>query len=39
VMGDIANHENLVLLRDPAAARSFRHDFETVWQDARLSQP
>lgn len=39
VMGDIANHENLVILRHEAAARAFRDDFEKTWQDKELSQP
>ena len=38
-MGDIANHENVVVLRHPPAARSFLDDFEKTWQDKELSQP
>jgi phosphatidylserine/phosphatidylglycerophosphate/cardiolipin synthase-like enzyme len=39
VMGDIANHENVVVLRHGPAARSFLEDFEKTWQDKELSQP
>jgi phosphatidylserine/phosphatidylglycerophosphate/cardiolipin synthase-like enzyme len=39
VMGDIANHENVVVLRHAPAARSFIDDFEKTWQDKELSQP
>ena len=39
VMGDIANHENVVVLRHEAAARLFRENFEKTWQDKELSQP
>lgn len=39
VMGDVANHENLVILRDESAARAFRDAFETVWEDQELSSP
>ena len=39
VMGDIANHENVVVLRHGSAARSFLEDFEKTWQDKELSQP
>ena len=39
VLGDIANHENLVILRQEAAARSFQENFEQTWQDKELSQP
>ena len=39
VLGDIANHENLVILRQEAAARAFQENFEQTWQDKELSQP
>lgn len=39
VMGDVANHENVVILRHEPAARSFRENFEKTWQDKELSQP
>jgi len=39
VQGDIANHENVVLLRHEPAARSFQENFEKTWQDKELSQP
>ena len=39
VQGDIANHENVVVLRHEAAARAFQENFETTWQDKELSQP
>jgi phosphatidylserine/phosphatidylglycerophosphate/cardiolipin synthase-like enzyme len=38
IQGDIANHENVVLLRHEAAARAFQEDFEKTWQDRELSQ-
>lgn len=37
--GDTSNHENLVVLRDAAAARKFTANFEAAWNDARLSRP
>ena len=39
VLGDIANHENVVILRHEPSAKSFREDFEKTWQDKELSQP
>lgn len=39
IMGDIANHENVVLLRHEPAARSFAENFEKTWQDKELSRP
>lgn len=39
VMGDIANHENVVVLRQEPAARSFQEDFDKTWQDPELSRP
>jgi len=39
VLGDTANHENVVVLRHEAAARAFLENFETTWQDKELSQP
>ena len=39
VLGDIANHENVVLLRHEPAARAFQENFEKTWQDKELSQP
>ncbi len=39
VQGDIANHENIVVLRHDAAARAFQENFETTWQDKELLQP
>ncbi|MBI3856015.1 MAG: hypothetical protein HY293_10030 [Planctomycetes bacterium] len=38
VQGDIANHENVVFLRNEPAARRFQEDFEKTWQDRELSQ-
>ena len=38
IQGDIANHENVVLLRHETAARAFQEDFEKTWQDKDLSQ-
>lgn len=38
IQGDIANHENVVVLRNEAAARAFQEDFEKTWQDRELSQ-
>ena len=38
ILGDIANHENVVFLRHEAAARAFQEDFEKTWQDRELSQ-
>jgi phosphatidylserine/phosphatidylglycerophosphate/cardiolipin synthase-like enzyme len=37
VQGDIANHENVVILRHEAAARAFHEEFEKTWQDKELS--
>lgn len=37
IQGDIANHENVVLLRHEAAARAYQEDFERTWQDKDLS--
>jgi phosphatidylserine/phosphatidylglycerophosphate/cardiolipin synthase-like enzyme len=39
VMGDVANHENVVVLRHEPVARAFREDFEKTWQDKELSRP
>jgi phosphatidylserine/phosphatidylglycerophosphate/cardiolipin synthase-like enzyme len=39
VQGDIANHENLVVLRQEIAARAFQENFDKTWQDKELSQP
>ena len=39
VQGDIANHENVVILRHEPAARAFQENFEKTWQDKELSQP
>lgn len=39
VMGDVANHENVVLLRHEPAARAFLENFEKTWQDKDLSSP
>ncbi len=39
VQGDIANHENLVILRHEPTARAFLEDFEKTWQDKELSRP
>jgi phosphatidylserine/phosphatidylglycerophosphate/cardiolipin synthase-like enzyme len=38
VQGDFARHENVVLLRQEAAAWAFHEDFERTWQDKELSQ-
>ena len=38
IQGDIANHENVVFLRNEAAARAFQEDFDKTWQDKELSQ-
>ena len=39
VMGGIANHENVVILRQAAAARTFHEGFEETWLDSSLSRP
>ena len=39
LMGGIANHENVVILRHAAAAKAFQEDFEETWHDASLSRP
>lgn len=39
VLGDVANHENLLLLRDGEAARAYRDEFERIWKDTDLSRP
>jgi phosphatidylserine/phosphatidylglycerophosphate/cardiolipin synthase-like enzyme len=39
VQGDRSNHENVVLLRDGAAARAFAETFDRVWDDPDLSRP
>ncbi len=39
VQGDLSNHENVVLLRDAAAARAFAQDFDRTWEDRDLSRP
>jgi phosphatidylserine/phosphatidylglycerophosphate/cardiolipin synthase-like enzyme len=39
VMGDIANHENVVVLRHEPTARTFGEEFEKTWQDRELSRP
>lgn len=39
VMGDIANHENLVVLRHRGAARAFEENFDRTWNDGALSHP
>jgi hypothetical protein len=38
-MGDVANHENVVVLRHEPAARAFQENFDKTWQDKELSQP
>jgi phosphatidylserine/phosphatidylglycerophosphate/cardiolipin synthase-like enzyme len=37
IQGDVANHENVVVLRNEPAARAFLEDFEKTWQDRELS--
>jgi hypothetical protein len=39
VQGDIAKHENLVVLRHEAAARAFLENFDKTWQDKEWSPP
>jgi len=39
VLGDQANHENVVLVRHEGAARAFRSEFDRIWQDPALSRP
>lgn len=39
VQGDRSNHENVVILRDDAAARAFAEDFDRTWEDRELSRP
>lgn len=39
VQGDQSNHENVVLLRDDAAARAFAENFDRTWEDRELSRP
>ena len=39
VMGDVANHENVVILRDRNAARTFAQTFDAAWENDSLSRP
>lgn len=39
VQGDLSNHENVAILRDEAAARTFAEDFDRTWEDRELSRP
>ena len=39
VMGDVANHENVVILRNRHAARTFSRTFDAAWKDDSLSRP
>ena len=39
VLGDVANHENVVILRHEPAARAFQENFEKTWEDKDLSSP
>jgi phosphatidylserine/phosphatidylglycerophosphate/cardiolipin synthase-like enzyme len=39
VLGDVANHENVVLLRHDGAARAYRDEFDRLWNDRDLSRP
>lgn len=36
---DLANHENLLLLRDARSAAAFRAEFDRRWNDPDLSRP
>jgi phosphatidylserine/phosphatidylglycerophosphate/cardiolipin synthase-like enzyme len=39
ILGDIANHENVLILRNEGTARAYRDEFERVWQSKDLSRP
>ena len=39
VLGDEANHENLLIIRDAATAQKYAAQFEAVWADAGLAKP
>jgi phosphatidylserine/phosphatidylglycerophosphate/cardiolipin synthase-like enzyme len=39
IQGDIANHENVLILRHESVAREYRDNFEKTWQDKDPSQP
>jgi phosphatidylserine/phosphatidylglycerophosphate/cardiolipin synthase-like enzyme len=38
-MADARSHENLLVLRDAPAARAYREDFLSTWNDRALSPP
>lgn len=39
VLADEENHENLLILRDPALAKAYRDQFDKVWNNPILAQP
>jgi phosphatidylserine/phosphatidylglycerophosphate/cardiolipin synthase-like enzyme len=39
VAGDVANHENVLVLDRPATARRYREVFERTWNNGTLSRP
>jgi len=39
VLGDESNHENLLIIRDPATAQKYAAQFEKVWTDPQLAKP
>lgn len=39
VLGDVANHENVILLRHERAAAAYRDEFDRIWKDKDLSRP
>ena len=39
VLADVANHENVVIVRQEGAARAFRDEFDRLWKDKDLSRP
>ncbi len=39
ILGDVANHENVILVRQERAAAAYRDEFDRIWKDKDLSRP
>lgn len=39
ILGDVSNHENVMVVHHEGTARAYRDEFERLWEDKDLSRP